>query len=171
MKSTSWLSIFVMLPSLAACGHDDADLSIENSSFPVLAECSEIKKMEIRAQAQGLPGSETSQAELDCSLTLEGTERITKRLIIRTSGVVLNCNGGLIDGGPSNPVNYSPTDENALDMIEVRSTKTSLTPEIWSRPENVTKRIAMLSDLFGFSVWRKTSVRRKSPHCQERSTT
>lgn len=94
------------------------------------SECSPDKYQEIREPAtQG-----RSQAVIDCSLRLQASDKISKRLILigsAASNVLLDCRGATIDDQRVN---------DGKDMIEVRTKMiTGKKGEIsWDRPEDIT---------------------------------
>jgi hypothetical protein len=129
-------AILLLMTMSAACGSDDGENELGFERKLVLASCGgpgSAKYEEIKGAAT----VSKPTVNVDCLLTLNGSERITKRIIISTSDVTIDCNGALIDGCATNPINYSPTQEGAQDMIEIRSTRVSSSPETWDRPENV----------------------------------
>jgi hypothetical protein len=76
----------------------------------------------------------SAEVKIRCSISLAAGEVIDKRLILEgtaATGVVVDCNGAVIDGGPGS-VNQG------LDMIEIRSEKQGNSR--YDRPENVTVR-------------------------------
>ncbi|MFN7979230.1 MAG: hypothetical protein U0P30_13930 [Vicinamibacterales bacterium] len=77
---------------------------------------------------------------IDCSLTFDpgDTRPVTKRLVFEGSaanGVMVNCNGVTIDGGPGSPT-YNPAEP--WNIVEIRSKRLDDTGLRWSRPTGVT---------------------------------
>lgn len=70
--------------------------------------------------------------QIQCDLTLKGTETISKRLLFmgeKSSNLTVNCNGATLNGGEGS-VN------DGIDMIEVRSRLKA--DGSWSAPSNIT---------------------------------
>ncbi|MFT4533827.1 MAG: hypothetical protein ACJA1A_002121 [Saprospiraceae bacterium] len=109
----------------------EIDVAIDDSysDIPVnTTRCSEQKLQEILAPAT----ASSSYVKIDCNLTLNRNDIVTKRLVFEgsaASGVTCDCNGATLDGG-KNKVNYRK------DMIEVKSKKT--TAQTWIRPQYIT---------------------------------
>jgi parallel beta-helix repeat protein len=96
--------------------------------------CGDAKVEEILAPAT----TDAPAAALDCSLTLDPGDVVTKALILQgpaASGVALDCRGAHLDGGAGR-VNERK------DMIEVRSRKTTdaAGAPVWQRPEDISIR-------------------------------
>ena len=107
------------------------DVAIDDSAptIPInTTECSTQKLQEILAPAT----TASSYVKIDCNLTLNRNDVVTKRLIFEgseASGVTCDCNDAKLDGG-KNKVNYRK------DMIEVKSKKTNA--QTWIRPQYIT---------------------------------
>lgn len=94
------------------------------------APCSSTKMAEVLAPAT----SAQSYVRLGCDLSLRATDVVTKRLVMigsSASNVTVDCNGAVLDGGPST-VNFG------RDMVEIHSEKVG--PDSWQRPRDVTVR-------------------------------
>ena len=145
MRRARCLTIAV-IPCLVGCG---ADWDLEQTSQGLTAQgataqlmmatttnlCSAAKKAEVTAQAT----TNNSTVDVNCSLTLDPTDVVTKRLILSgsaASGIAINCNGATIDhreGGPG-AIN------NGKDSVLIRSVKTggSCPDYTFDRPTDIT---------------------------------
>ena len=89
--------------------------------------CSDRKMEEILAPAR----KDKDAVVIDCSPRLNRNDRITKRMVLRgqqAQGVVLDCHGGLLDGGKGS-INHNK------DMIVIRSVQNKQGE--WSVPSNI----------------------------------
>jgi hypothetical protein len=130
-----------MIPALVGCGADwDLDQAGQELTLPPLQAkltklCSNTKRNEILAQAT----QNNSTVNVNCSLTLQPTDVVTKRLVFSGSGAsgnTINCNGATIDhrkGGPG-AIN------NNKDSILIKSVKTggSCPNYTFARPTDIT---------------------------------
>ena len=102
---------------------------------PASEPCDNDKIEEVRQNAADKGAKQEVTIYCDLDLTDTDIVTITKRLIFvgaAASGVTVNCNGAMLDGGKSQ-INYRK------DMIEVRSRSYWENGERkWERPENVT---------------------------------
>jgi len=135
------------LPTIVAPSH--LELEPERPDpFPEVGECdSDWVQNEVLAAAT----SEAREVRIDCDLTLDAEDVVTKRLIFETSGVNVDCNSAAITGGDgsddsANNVNFR------RDMIEVRS-PSSLDGEerVWRRTRSVTIRDCIVTG--SIRVW------------------
>jgi len=99
------------------------------------SSCSSEKVAEVLSPAD----SSSPVVMIDCSLALKGSNVVTKRMIFEgtaASGITLDCNSAMIDGGEGRP-------NHGRDMIEVRSRRSpdsSTGGWRWDRPEDITIR-------------------------------
>ncbi len=91
-------------------------------------DCGPSKKSTILAKAT----TKSKSVRVDCNLTLEKGEMVTKQLRLvgsNASGVRIRCNGGVIGSTHPNSIHYRG------DIIQIKSAKRN---KKWRRPEGVT---------------------------------
>lgn len=127
-------TVFAFLPTFVAPEYLEVE-PIEIDPFPELESCDRRwVKDEVLAEAR--PGAR--EISIDCHLTLDRNDVVTKRMIFETSGVTLECNGAKITGGDGTPGNLQNINYNR-DMIEVRSPSRIIGRErVWERPRRIT---------------------------------
>lgn len=126
---------FELPPTIVAPEYLEAELEIFEP-FDDVEDCDYEVLDAVLAEATEID----REVNVDCNLTLDRNDVVTKRLIFETSGVTLECNGATITGGDgtsnsANNINYR------RDMIEVRSrSRIEDRRRIWERPRSVTIR-------------------------------
>ena len=158
VKSRTLMGIHNSLLGLAVCGAALAaaaplpqpqigSIAIDPSAQIVAAPaplCSAAKMRAVRATATraSQPKEGADFEFIDCSLTFDPKDArpVTKRLVLEganATGVVVDCNGVTIDGGPRTPT-YNPADP--WNMVEIRPKRLDDTGMRWEHPANITFR-------------------------------
>jgi hypothetical protein len=142
-------------------------LADDSPATPVARECTEDEKKDILAKAD----DDHSSIPIDCSFSFAPPQRITKQLVFTgdTRGVTVDCNGGVIDGGPGS-YHYNDPDPGA-NIVEIVSSLSTSGPVSWeSRPQDITIRhckIVGSARIWPLNVWHPENMERLAAFSRE----